>query len=157
MKVWRICRARHAVDPLSGKGGLHASGRWHTKGRRVTYTSESLALAALELLVHASPSELPADLVRVEIEMPDDLPRERLDVPSLVRSVGRSWRDTPGPESLQAIGNEWLDSMRSAVLQVPSAVIPTERNALLNPTHEDAHRIEVVSVEKFVLDPRLAR
>ncbi len=152
MRVWRICRRPHAEDPLSGRGGLFVSGRWHTRGRRIVYTSGSLALAALEILVHADPSELPADLFRVAIDIPDDVTLERIDVSTLPAT----WRSFPAPAMLQQLGDGWLQRQAALVLRVPSAVIPEEHNYLLNPAHPEAPRVTVVSAEAFVYDPRLA-
>ncbi len=152
MRVWRICRRRYAGDPLSGRGGLAVSGRWHTRGRRVTYTSGSLALAALELLVHADGAELPDDLVQIEIAIPDDLAQERIEASSLPRT----WRRHPAPDALQRFGDDWLRRRKTLVLRAPSAVIPEEFNYLLNPLHPDARRLKVVGTERFVYDPRLA-
>ena len=153
MEVWRICRRAHATDPLSGKGGLVTGGRWQARGTRVVYTSSSLSLAALEVLVHASATELPSDLVQVQVHIPDDLLIEEIAVSSLPKN----WREYPAPASLQAIGAEWLGSMRTAVLKVPSAVIPSESNYLINPVQDDSQRIQAARAEKFILDPRLNR
>ena len=62
---------------------MFTSGRWHTRGQRVVYTSGSLALAALEMLVHADKDTLPADLVQLEIDIPDKLKIERINVGTL--------------------------------------------------------------------------
>lgn len=153
MEAWRICRKGHATDPLSGKGSLVAGGRWHAKGARVAYASSSLSLAALEILVHASATELPSDLMQIQVHIPDEIRLEEVAVASLPKS----WREYPAPVSLQVVGGEWLESGRTAVLKVPSAVIPSEGNYLLNPAHEDAARIQITHVEKFTLDPRLSR
>lgn len=48
MFLWRI--SNHLS--LAGKGGSRASGRWHTRGRRVVYCAENAAAALLEILVH---------------------------------------------------------------------------------------------------------
>jgi RES domain-containing protein len=45
--------------------------------------------------------------------------------------------------------------MRTAVLVVPSAVIPNEKNYLLNPGHEEMGRIRVVGREPCAFDRRL--
>lgn len=152
MHLWRICREEHAADPLSGRGGLFASGRWHPKGRRVVYTSGSLSLAALEILVHADNDLIPSDLVRIEIEVPDELRTERVDTDSLPPH----WRTYPAPSFLQKLGADWLERRDSAILRVPSAVVPQESNFLLNPDHRDAARFGVVTTGGFVLDPRLS-
>ncbi len=151
MRLWRICRQNHAADPLSGRGGLFASGRWHPKGRRVVYTSSTLSLAALEILVHTDKDLVPADLVQIEIELPSDVTKETIDADALPRN----WRRYPAPATLQRLGADWLDRGDTAVLQVPSAVIPHENNHLLNPLHPLAERIRVVTKRRFDFDPRL--
>lgn len=151
MRVWRICRKPFASDPLSGRGALFASGRWHTRGRRIIYSSSSIALAALEFLVHVDRDEWPADLVRIEIEIPDDLKIDRVDIGTLPRS----WRDYPAPKTLQQVGNQWLEEQHTVVLEVPSAVIPEEPNYLLNPAHPEAGRVSALGSRDFIYDSRL--
>ena len=119
----------------------------------MVYTSSSLSLAALETMVHVSATELPSDLMHVQIHIPHDLRVEEVHVTSLPRN----WREYPAPASLQVIGAEWLESLRTAILKVPSAVIPTESNYLINPAQSDAGRIQAARAEKFILDPRLNR
>jgi RES domain-containing protein len=55
----------------------------------------------------------------------------------------------------QSIGDRWLESARSAVLRVPSAVLPAESNFLMNPRHADFDRIEIAPPEVLGVDPRL--
>jgi len=137
---------------MGGRGGLFTSGRWHTRGRRVIYASSSLALAALETLVHVDRAELPPDLVQIELDVPDALEIERIDQAALPQG----WRRYPAPEALQHLGDEWLERQRTLVLRVPSAVIPEEDNCLVNPAHADARRLAVISTRAFVYDVRLA-
>ncbi len=154
MRVWRICRRAHAADPLGGRGGLHASGRWHPRGIRIVYASSTLSLAALELLVHVDRDLLPSDLVQIEFDLPDDLPMERIEGGSLPSN----WRRYPAPAALQRIGAGWIEAGKTAVLRVPSAVIPDEDNFLLNPAHPAINkRITPIGRRAFVLDPRLRR
>lgn len=150
MIVWRICAERYATE-LTGRGGLLASGRWHTEGHAVVYASASLALATLETLVHVDKDLMPAGLAQVEIDVPDDLGV----LPVEVAALPKDWRDHPGPPRLQQIGDEWLEKVSTPVFQVPSAVIPTEANYLLNPRHPDLARIRVASVAAFSYDERL--
>ena len=117
----------------------------------MVYTSGSLALAALELLVHVDRSNVPPDLVQIEIEIPDDLGVQRIEVGSLPAS----WREYPAPEALQRLGDEWLAGRSTPVLQVPSAVIPEEHNYLINPDHPQAARAVAVGTNPFNYDPRL--
>jgi RES domain-containing protein len=147
--LWRI--SRHIS--LSGDGSLRASGRWHTRGRRVVYCAENPAAALLETLVHFEIDlrDLPAGHQPLEIRAPDDL---------AVREV-EFRRLTPGwPERLEttrAIGDRWLATRSSALLRVPSAVAPDTYNVLLNPVHQDASRIRIARVAEYVIDPRLLK
>ena len=153
MHLWRLCRKRFSKDPLSGEGGLYASGRWHSAPRLVVYASESLALASLELLVHVDPDLVPGDLIAIEIDVPS-----RVSVTELPLSdLPKSWRSYPAPRSLQELGNAWLDGRKTAVLRVLSAAIPRERNFLINPLHRDARHIRLIGKTPFAFDPRLLR
>jgi len=151
--LWRVCRRRHAADPLSGRGGFEVGGRWHFKGTRVAYTSGTLSLAVLEMLVQVDVELAPEDLVRVEVEIPDDLTIEEFTPATLPAN----WQTYPAPPSLALLGTEWIRRGASAILRVPSAVIPVENNYLVNPAHGDAARIRVVGTQDLRLDPRLLR
>jgi RES domain-containing protein len=151
MRVFRICRRSYARNPLDGRGGLFVGGRWHTPRRLVTNTSDSLALASLEVLVHCDLDLVPTDLVSIEIELPDTLKPSELPLAKLPRH----WRKYPAPPALQRLGNAWLDVATSAALRVPSAIIPSEHNYLLNPAHPDMRALRVVRKADFQLDPRL--
>jgi RES domain-containing protein len=117
------------------------------------YTAAHLSLAVLEILVHVPAEEdLPADLVAISADVPDDLAVERVRVDELPPD----WRRTPAPPALADRGSAWLIAARTAVLAVPSAVIPVESNYILNPAHPDFRRIVVHRPERLDLDPRLA-
>lgn len=150
MRVWRICRKPFARSPLDGRGGLIVAGRWHTPRRLVTYASDSLALASLEVLVHCDVDLLPSDLVAVEVEVPAKLKMHEVKVGDLPRM----WRKHPAPRRLQAIGNDWLDRGRTPILRVPSALVPTESNYLVNPMHPAFSELRVVRRFKFAFDER---
>lgn len=53
--VWRIVREKYAATAFDGEGAYRYGGRWNSQGRRVVYTSATLSLAALEMLVHLQP------------------------------------------------------------------------------------------------------
>lgn len=151
MKVWRICKRRHAA--FDGEGARLAGGRWNSPGIAVVYTSESLSLAALELIVHADSTLLPGDLVSIEAELPEGVSLRRLEIADLPRT----WRRHPAPDALARVGNAWARSGEGMALSVPSAVVPNDHNVLLNPGHPDFRRIRVGRPESFSLDPRLDR
>ena len=93
----------------------------------------------------------PTDLRLLSIEVPDDLSTDEVELETLPQG----WQAVPAPASLQALGTSWLRGGRSAALNVPSAVIPVERNILLNPRHPEAQRVRQVSEESFSFDTRL--
>lgn len=153
VKVWRICRQPFAATALDGIGGLYVGGRWHRRGRPIVYTASSAALAALEVLVHVDPLEAPEDLRLLTLELPDDWLIERIDTAVLPAR----WLAVPAPDELAVLGSEWLASRRSAALSVPSAVIPIERNLLLNPLHPAIAQVRITDDQPFSFDPRLLR
>jgi len=57
------------------------------------------------------------------------------------------------PESTMA----WACELRSAVLVVPSAVVPAESNFLINPLHADFQHIRLGQPEPLETDLRLLR
>ena len=52
-------------------------------------------------------------------------------------------------------GSAWLRRARTAVLEVPSVIVPSERNYLLNPRHPDFARLRIGRPTPFVFDPRM--
>ena len=134
-----------------GRGGLFNSGRWHTKGRPVIYTAQSVALAALEVLVNVDKSHVPSDLVQLEIDVPDELSILRIEL----NQLPANWKSYPAPPALQNLGDNWLVAGVEPVLRVPSAVIPEESNLLLNPQHADARKLKLISKRAFAYDSRL--
>jgi RES domain-containing protein len=151
MQVWRLCKREHAR--FDGEGARRAGGRWNQRGTPMVYASESLALAALEILVHCDPAMLPPDLVAIPADIPEAVRIE----PLAEDRLPRDWRQLPAPDALAKIGTAWAQSARSPVLSVPSAVVPRERNYLLNPAHPDFARIRPGKPEAFSLDRRLQR
>ncbi|HEX8674630.1 MAG TPA: RES family NAD+ phosphorylase [Longimicrobium sp.] len=150
MPAWSYRIARAPYADLSGEGPRLYGGRWNRPGLPAVYTASSRALSVLEMLVHLQPRRLPRDLQLFTVEMPDDVPIETLAAdgfPADWRAIGSSF-------CLDA-GDEWLRGARGAVLWVPSAVVPDEYNAILNPNHPDAARIQVVHRQPFEFDPRL--
>lgn len=117
----------------------------------MVYTSATASLAALEYFVHLAPTEAPDDLVLIAADIPTELSMSVVEPARLPAE----WRTYPAPESLAELGAEWVRSAATPVLQVPSAVVPQERNYLLNPAHLDFARIAIAAPEPFSFDPRL--
>ena len=125
-------------------------GRWSPIGVPVVYAAESAALATLEVLAHTRRmSALPLYVV-IDCNFEEKLVSDVKDLPS-------NWRDYPAPPQLQAIGDKWARTKGSAVLRVPSVLVPSENNYLLNPAHPKFGRIVIGKPEKFELDVRLMK
>lgn len=150
MRVWRLCRKKHVA--FDGEGARLAGGRWNRRGTAVVYTSATLSLALLEYFVNlGSAANAPNDLVSVAAEIPDGVAIASIDLAALPRG----WRRHPAPEALAELGTRWVEQRATAVLSVPSAVVPRERNYLISPAHPDFRRITIGRPEPFPLDARL--
>ena len=149
MRVWRL--ARSVYPALDGEGSRLYGGRWNEPGTPVVYTAGSLSLAVVEQVVHLDPSQLPDDYVAYAVEIPDGLEVERVKISDLPDQ----WNRRAEVRSLQRMGEQWAREQNAAVLSVPSAVIPEERNYLINPRHADSDQIDVVHGRPFDFDPRL--
>jgi RES domain-containing protein len=149
--VWRITTARFATSAFSGEGARLYGGRWNPKGFALIYTAESRALALLEMMVQDAP--LRARYVLIPAHLP-----EAVSVTSVeLADLATDWRRLDRRYALQRIGRDWLKGGRSAVLAVPSAVVPAEHNYLLNPAHPDFARITRGEPEALDTDLRLMR
>lgn len=149
MTIWRIASRRHAA--LDGEGARLYGSRWTPRGIRAVFASATLSLAALERFIHTDPDLEPEDLVAAGIDSGPDIHIESVDVDDLPAN----WREYPAPAALASIGEQWLRRARTAALSVPSAVIPRERNFILNPAHADFERLRVGTPEPFAFDPRM--
>jgi RES domain-containing protein len=117
----------------------------------MVYTSTSLALAALEVFVHLEIADAPDDLVSLPAELPLSLDElERIEPGELPED----WR-REGHPYLQSLGSEWIRSLRSLALLVPSVVIDGEWNVLVNPEHPAAAKIVVGQAKPFQFDRRM--
>ncbi len=85
------------------------------------------------------------------ISWPSSLRTETLDS----RSLPANWRGLADLSPCQRIGDEWLSSLRTALLRVPSVIIPEEWNVVINPLHPDFKKIKVKEVQPFMFDPRV--
>jgi RES domain-containing protein len=148
--VWRLAKTRYAAGVFDGEGARLYGGRWNSRGTRVAYASESLALATLEVLANLQSVRALAaySVCRAHFD-------EQFVVSADVASLPATWREYPVPPELQAIGDTWIQGAQSLVLKVPSAIIPTEHNYLLNPGHPKFSSVTIDPPEPFVLDPRL--
>ncbi len=148
MVLWRISRHRD----LDGNGGLRAAGRWHERGFPIVYFAETPAGALLEVCVHTSANDIPPSYTLLEVTVGPGISLETVDVKSLPRDWSENLEET------RSLGSQWLRSMRTALLRVPSAIVPSTCNVLLlNPRHEDSKKIRITSLTEYPFAARLNR
>ena len=143
--VFRIARKDYIQD-LSGRGAELFGGRWNEKGIPALYTSSSLSLAALEILVHTDKSLPPVNMAYAKIYVPDEMYSMKI----------LRLKDDEVPVEY---GTKWLKEKRGLMLKVPSVILPYEYdhefNLILNPLHEDYKKVFVAEVHDFSFDVRL--
>lgn len=147
--AYRIVREKFAASAFTGDGAAVTAGRWNSPGIRMVYTSATASLAALETLVHLNPA-MRFNYLLFAIEFDERLVET---IPHTI--LPPDWREQPPPPSTQILGDSWMKTARSAVLQVPSVIIPGESNYLLNPTHPDFPSIQIGKPAAFFYDQRL--
>jgi len=152
VEVFHIARKKYSAD-ISGEGARLYGGRWNKKGVGLVYTSKNASLAALEVLAHVSSASFPVDYMLVTITVPDNASIEVLNL----NELPSNWRTYPGPQALAELGMEWLLSKRSLLLEVPSALVETEKNLLINPYHPEMGTVMVKEQKRFNFDERLAK
>lgn len=151
--AWRIVKEKYADSAFDGEGARLYPGRWNSAGVRMVYTAESVALAALEILVNLHSGALLAGAyVVIAADFDESLVEvvETADLPA-------DWRSTPAPVQLTRIGDQWIRSAASLALRVPSALVEQERNFLLNPRHPHFDSVTIHRPEPFCWDERLRK
>jgi RES domain-containing protein len=150
LTAWRIAKRRYASAAFDGEGARLYGGRWSSAGTRVAYAAQSVALATVEVLAGLGKMSLLPSYSLVSVRF-DESEMEVLPLSSLPAN----WRTYPAPPELQAIGDTWIAENRSLVLQVPSAIIETEANYLLNPMHASFASVTISAALPFEIDARL--
>lgn len=147
MTVYRFTKEIYSHD-ISGEGAKKWGGRWNSPGLAVVYTSCSISLSLLELLIYQSSYEEIVINQLMRIEVPDTF-TQTLSVDSLKLN----WQHDI--DYCRFIGNEFLQNNTSLMLKVPSAVIPDEYNILINPGHTAFGKCTLLSSGIFEFDTRL--
>ena len=147
MQVYRIASTRF-TNQLNGEGAFRFGGRWNSKGTRVVYTSESIALAMLELIVHSDGLPIRADMELLTISIPDKLIEKLETLPD-------QWNQVPAHNDSRLIGDAFVAEQRNLSLSVPSVVVPESRNYIINPMHPKMNQVKIVARRPFVFDGRI--
>ncbi len=143
----RIVARKFATSAFSGNGARLYGGRWNSPGTSMVYTAGSLSLAILEWRVHLAQWPAPAMSVIVA-----DIDQSLIWIPPRLPA---HWKQMPAPRAAAAFGDDWINSNRSAVMRVPSAVVPNEWNYLVNPAHPAFSKLSLGKAHILKSDPRL--
>ena len=146
---WRVVKWRFASEAFDGEGARISGGRWNSAGRAVVYTSAATSLGLLENLVHTK-----ARLRRFYFAFPVTFDANLVETVE-PRELPAGWRSLPAPHKLQQIGNAWVDSLRSCILEVPSVIVPHESNFVLNLNHPDFSSLQIGRPVDLEIDSRL--
>jgi RES domain-containing protein len=148
----------HRITHKKWSKQLTASGfpaRWNTAGIFIIYTADSRALACLENVVHKGSADFLVPFILMSIFIPDDLKI----LEHTAKDLPPNWSKSGdlGYRICQPFGDNWILKSDSAVLKVPSALVPKESNYLLNPRHPDFTRITIIEEEPFIFDERIKK
>ncbi len=149
IQTWRLVKTRWAQTAFDGEGAYRFGGRWNSSGQRMVYTSSTLSLALLEILVHLDPSGPVPDLVAISLEIP--LTNILEANPPSTSSASSSLRET------RSWGDLWLKNKSSAAVAVSNSIVPIEKNYLINPAHQNFVHYKVGTPISFQIDPRFSR
>jgi RES domain-containing protein len=149
MIVYRLGKTKFANDLVSEGSRLYGS-RWNQKGIACLYTAESRALALLEYSVNVNIHDIPRALSITTIDL------DKASIQTLTESdLPGDWKTFPAPASTQSFGSLLLKTAATAIIKIPSTVIPHEFNYILNPIHSDHGLCRILDIEDFIYDLRI--
>jgi|TARA_B110000908_G_C10147176_1_gene399602 RES domain-containing protein len=148
MIVYKFSNSKYGGD-LTGTGAAMFGGRWNKKGCPVVYTGESKEIALLELIVHTPPALISNHEILM-IDIPEDSVEEIKK-----ENLPRVWHKYPAPMVLSEIAQEWIQREETIALKVPSCIIHSASNYILNCNHPEFYKVRLLGVEAFLLDARL--
>lgn len=154
VQLWRIAKEtpKYRADDMTGAGAATTGNRWNEIGTPVVYCATSVSLASLELLAHLGELWNLRNYFLLKISVPRNAWRFRhkVDISKLP-----TWNAVPSGITSMSFGTKWANAKASLLLEVPSVIIPEEKNILINPLHHDAKKVRVEIVRQFQFDPRM--
>lgn len=148
MIIYRLAVEKFSRD-ISGTGAKLMGGRWNIPGLPVLYTTESISLSVLEILVNTERQFIPNTYQLLKLNVPDNV----VNTTIVKEKLKEQWKDDF--EYTQWIGSEFLRQKKALMLKVPSAVIDEENNFLFNPEHPDFKKLKILAINNFQFDKRL--
>ncbi|MBO6496239.1 MAG: RES family NAD+ phosphorylase, partial [Roseivirga sp.] len=110
----------------------------------------SRALCALELLANTNGVVPAGSYKTMVIEIPETEIKELS-----VEELPKNWKSVKAYPQLQRIGSRWYEESKQLLLKVPSVLIPTEFNYVINTKHPAFEKVSIASLESFFWDYRL--
>jgi RES domain-containing protein len=149
ISLWRIGTEtkEYKANDLSGGGAAAHPGRWNAAGEHVVYAARTLSLAALETAAHIDDSGLPLNRFVIHIKVPPALWRRRQTL--TVSKLDPAWLAVPHGKASVDEGSNWYKSASSALLLVPSVIVPEEHAVLINAKHPEAKQIKAETIRLF--------
>jgi len=144
LRLYRIASARHPL--MDGTGASLQGARWNSPGLGPIYAAENYSAAYLELMVQFGRIGLRPFYHYCSIDVPDDVEIENSRFP--LEELDRE-------AATRRFGNQWWRQLRTAVLQVPSAVTRVDSTYLLNPKHAQFDLLQPSQPKPVYVDPRL--
>ena len=153
MLLYRITKEKYLLA-LTGRGKSFINGaRWNNAGLPVLYFASSPGVALLEMANYIPSPRLVPKSYRLGIyEVPPDIHFETL----AITDMPPDWAIYPYPVSTQVIGSQWLRSLQSLCLQVPSVAVPAglETIVVVNPLHPDIKTLQLREVKQNLYNQR---
>ena len=149
MIVYRLA-AREYIDDRTGTGARLFGGRWNPQGLGCIYTSGQISLALLEKFVHAQSKENMQRISLLKIEIPDE---KSLVFHTDEKLLKKNWENDIFYS--QWIGEQILNDLSVVAFSVPSAIIPSERNIIINPLAAKFNLVRFLPAVDFTTDFRL--
>ena len=84
------------------------------------------------------------------IEIPETKIEEITD-----EELPKNWKSVKAYPQLQRIGSQWYEESKQLLLKVPSVLIPSEFNYVINTKHPAFKNVSIASLENFFWDDRL--
>ena len=156
MILWRIASEtrQYGAADLSGAGAAAKPGRWNAIGEAVLYAAPTIAMAVLETAAHIDDAGLPQNRFLVRIDVPEKMWRARITLG--VDALPVAWAAIPAGRTSVGFGSRWIREGASALLEVPSVIVPEETVVALNAMHPEIERLKATVVRRFDY-PRLFR
>lgn len=150
--VWRIAveAPTYTANDLTGTGAKMTGGRWNSKGTPVVYCATNIALATLETVHYLRSGGLPFNRYLVRVDIPDAV----WDVRQVLDPLPGGWDAIPAGLTARTAGDGWIASGATALLLVPSVIVPDEYIVLINPQHGDSTAIVATTLKRWIYDPR---